>query len=196
MARPERTRKPDLTYHIYSRCIELRRLMTSAALKELMIQVLVNTQKKYTFELIAYEIMDNHFHFVIRTLPGEADISRIIQYIKARFAESYNRRNNRTGPFWNERFCDQIIEYAEKPVQYLLWLLWYLAFNPVRKGMVRNPRDSRFGSINAYLNEAYQGKIKITLHRYFLDLGSTFKQQVKEFLWYEEAYRRRLAVYF
>lgn len=196
MARPNRTCEPNLTYHVYSRCIELKRLIQSALLKEIMLGILEKTQKKYNFELIAYEIMDNHFHFIIRTLPGEADISRILQYIKSRFAETYNKRYNRKGPFWNERFCDQIIEYAEKPIQYLLWLLWYLAFNPVRKNMVRNPRESRFGSINAYLDETHAGRIKITLHSYFLQLGETFQERMRAFLWFEDAYRRRLAVYF
>ncbi len=196
MPRPVRIIEPNLTYHVYTRCIECKNMIRSGSLKELMITVLMKTQKKYTFELIAYEIMDNHFHLIIRTVPGGESISRVVQYIKARFAELFNRSMNRTGPFWNERFKDQIIEHAEKPVHYLLWLLWYLAFNPVRKNMVRNPRQSLYGSINSYLEESHPGRVRITLHRYFMDLGTSFRERVQRFLLYEEAYRRRLAVYF
>ena len=90
MARPLRKCEPNLTYHIYSRCIEKRFMIEDDSLKEMLIKIMIQTQKKYLFNLISYEIMDNHFHFIIQTVEGGATISRIMQYIKARFAERFN----------------------------------------------------------------------------------------------------------
>jgi len=196
MARPLRNCLENVTYHIMSRCIETRDLMNSDFIKEIMIEVLKLAEAKYKFKLISYVIMDNHFHFIIKTVPNEASISRIMQYIKARFAERYNKLMKRTGPVWNERFKDTIIEHSENPVVYLNWLLWYLAFNPVRKNIVADPRDYKYGSINAYLDNNYEPQVRITLHELFLNLGETVIERFKKFTYYEEAYRKRLAIIF
>jgi hypothetical protein len=119
-----------------------------------------------------------------------------MQYIKARIAEKYNRAMGRTGSFWNERFGSSVIEEAEKPEEYLLWLLWYIGYNPVRKGLSQNPRMNDIGFINCYLDASHVLPIRITRHHFFLTLGDTFEDCVKRFLYYEEAYLRRLAVYF
>jgi hypothetical protein len=104
--------------------------------------------------------------------------------------------NNRCGPFWNERFKDIVIDSAEHPHHYLLWLLWYLAFNPIRKWIKGDPRKYPYSSINSYLDENHQGPVAITLHSFFIELGNTFSERVKYFLWYEEAYRKRWAILF
>ena len=193
MARALRTIIPGGTYHVYSRCIEKKALLFSNKAAYLMEQVLIDTMEKYNFELIAYQIMDNHFHFVIRTLEGEASISRIMQYIKARYAERYNKMNNRTGPFWNERFKDQVLEFSDNPLMYLIWLICYLAYNPVVKGFVNDPRDWKRGSFNAHLDPNCKSRVKITVHEYLLALGETFEERRDILLYYEELYRRRIA---
>jgi REP element-mobilizing transposase RayT len=159
-----------------------------------MLDVLRSALEKYDFELIAYEILHNHFHFIIRTVEGGETISRIMQYIKSRFAQTFNRLNKREGAFWSERFVSKIIEKSKNPQKYFLWLLWYFGFNPVRKKMVRDPRKSRYGSINAYLDENYKSPVKITLHKYFLELGDSFRERVQKFLYYEDAHRKRISI--
>ncbi|HNQ97733.1 MAG TPA: transposase [Spirochaetota bacterium] len=196
MPRPKRIIAPGFTYHVFCRCIEKRALLQTTFASNLLVKVLAQTQEKYNYDLIAYQIMDNHFHFVIQTRENEASISTIMQYIKARFAEKYNRAKGRSGPFWNERFGDTIVEKSDRPVIYLLYLLWYLAFNPVRKSLASNPRLYPYGSIKSYLEENYESPVRISLHEYFLDLGKTFAERVKAFLYYEEAYRKRLALLF
>ncbi len=194
MPRPLRIAEPGLTYHIMSRCIENRNMMNNDYFKDLMISVMDMALNKYKFELIAYEILDNHFHFIIKTLSDGENISRIIQYIKSRFAERYNKLTNREGAFWSERFKSIVIELSKNPIVFLLWLLWYLGFNAVRKKNVKDPRNYKYGSIKVYLDELYKPPLRITQHEYFLQLGSTFKERVKRFLYYEEAYRKRLSL--
>jgi REP element-mobilizing transposase RayT len=163
--------------------------------KDILIEILDRALKKYRFKLIAYQIMDNHFHFVITTTLEGATISRIMQYIKARFAERYNKIMNISGPFWNDRFKDKIIEHSDNPQVYFCWLLWYLAYNPVRSKTTSDPRYYQYGCINCYLREDYQAPITITIHKYYINLGKSFKERLNKFLYYEEAYRKRLAIW-
>lgn len=192
MAYPGRICQPNLTYHVHSRCIDRKNLLKKSIFKELLIEIIASTQKKYNFDLIAFEIVGNHFHFVIKTLENGETISKIMQRIKSVFAKKFNKFVGRTGPFWNERFGSKIIEKAANPAFYLLYLLWYIAYNSVRKREVDNPRKYIYGSINHYLQENYQGKLKIQLHEAFIELGDSFKQRLEKFLIYEEIYKQNL----
>jgi putative transposase len=196
MTRPLRKIAQGSTHHAFSRCHGKRNLLHGKYGKKYFIEAVRECQKKYDFELIAAEIVANHIHLVIKTNVDKQTISRIMQYIKARIAEKYNRAMSTTGSFWNERFGSSIIEETDKPEEYLLWLLWYIGYNPVRKGLSRDPRKNDIGFINCYLDRNYEAPVRITLHEFFLKLGNNFKECVKKFLVYEEAYLKRLAVYF
>lgn len=157
-----------------------------------MIDVLKLALEKYDFELVGYTIMDNHFHFYIKTTKNGETISRIMQFIKSQFARRYNRMMKRIGPFWNERFVDTIIESNFDPVSFFFYELFYLAYNPVRSKITKDPRDYQFSSFNCYLDENYKSPVKITLHEYFLKLGDTFEQRVNKLLIFEDMYRKRI----
>ena len=184
------------TYHCYTRCHGKKNLFHSSHVKKYLIESIVMCQEKYIFELVAAEPVGNHIHLIIKTIEDKETISSIMQYIKARIAEKYNRSTGETGAFWNERFGSIIIEKSEDPENYLLWLLWYIGYNPVRKRLSRDPRNNYIGFINCYLTKDYITQVKITLHQYFVNLGNTFEERVKKFLQYEEAYLKRLAVLF
>lgn len=196
MSRPLRVVIQGATYHCFTRCHGKRELLKSRYGRRYFIEAVSMCQEKYYFDLVAAEIVSNHIHLVIKTVENEETISRIMQYIKARIAEKYNRGRGETGPFWNERFGSTIIEDAEDPGQYLLWLLWYIGYNPVRKGLSSNPRKNDIGFINSYLVKGHDAPVKIMLHEYFYKLGDTFDDCVKKFLEYEDIYIKRLAVYF
>jgi len=196
MSKPLREIIQGVTYHCYTRCHGKRNLFNSSYVRKYLIEAIIMCQEKYMFELIAAEPVGNHIHLIIKTVENCETISSIMQYIKARIAEKYNRSTGETGAFWNERFGSTIIEKSDDPEKYLLWLLWYIGYNPVRKGLSGDPRDNYIGFIKCYLEKNHKPLVKITLHQFFLNLGNTFEECVKNFLWYEEAYRKRLAVYF
>lgn len=185
-----------LTHHCFSRCHGKKNLLLGKYGKKYFVEAVQMCQEKYDFELVAAEIVGNHIHLVLRTLQDKETVSLIMQYIKARIAEKYNRAMNTTGAFWNERFGSTIIEEVDDPQQYLLWLLWYIGYNPVRKGLSRDPRRNDIGFINCYLIQGYETPVKIVLHSFFLKLADTFNDCVEKFLYYEDVYRKRFAVFF
>ncbi len=195
MPRKTRIQNPNLTYHVVSQCLEWRDMIEEEHFKECFLDVLRKSKEKYDYRLISYCIMPNHIHLVIHTTQNGASISRIVQYIKARFAELYNRTLKRSGPFWNGRYKDSIVQCAKDACHYLLWLLWYLAFNPVRKRMCANPLQYRYSSIRVYLEEHADCGVPIDHHDFFLQLGNTFTERVKHFVRYEEIYRKRYAIF-
>jgi len=161
-------------------------------MKDLMLNVINMALVKYEFEMIEYTIMNNHFHFYIKTHKNGETISRIMQFIKSQFARRYNRLMDRTGPFWNERFSDTIIELTENPEQTFWDVFMYIAYNPVRSKYVIDPRQYSYGSFRSYLDEKYISPVPITLHEFFRKLGNTFHERVKKLLEIEEVYCTKL----
>jgi REP-associated tyrosine transposase len=194
MGYPIREILANHTYHTMSRCHNLKNFMKSNKMKELLVEVINDALNLYNFKLISYVIIDDHFHFLIQTTSDGETISRIMQYIKSQYARKYNKIMERKGAFWNERFKSRIVELSDDPISYLNRLLWYFGYNPVKKGLVSDPREYKFGSINSYLLNDYVSEVKITLHKYYLDLGKTFKERTKKFLEYENFYLQNLSV--
>ncbi|AEH44100.1 hypothetical protein Thein_0215 [Thermodesulfatator indicus DSM 15286] len=71
------------------------------------------------------------------------NLSRYVQDIKQRFSRWYNKRVDRKGYFWADRFKSVIIETGEA----LLNCLAYIELNPVRAGIVEKPEDYRWCSL-------------------------------------------------
>jgi putative transposase len=174
--------EPNLTYHTYSRCADKLTLMKQARMKELMLKVIKMAQSKYDFELMSYAIMDNHFHFMIRTIEGGAPISSIMQFIKAQYALKFNKLMGRSGPFWNERYGDTIIEEQESPAEAFNEINCYIVNNPVKANYVIKPEKYRYSSIHFYIRGNYTPPVKLTFHEFYLLLGSTFQERAERFL--------------
>ncbi len=187
MSNKRRRREPELTYHIFSRCINKLFLMKKNRMKDLMILVLNMALEKYNFQLCNYVLMDNHFHFIIKTVNGGADISIIMQYIKSQYARRYNKLMNRTGPFWNERYSDRIIEESENPQKTFIKLIHYINNNPLNAHYVTDSKKYKYGCINFFINEDYNPPVKVSYHKYFQELGDTFKERMKKIMEFEES---------
>lgn len=188
MARQLRVIKQNVTYHCYSRCIENREILKSDFVKEIILQSIKKALLIYNFELSYIEFADNHIHIIIKTLNNEASISRIMQYIKARITELYNKSENRTGTFWNERFKSEIIEDSYHPQEKFISLIWYLSYHAVRKGRLLDPRNNPYCSINIYLENINLRNIPICIHEYFMTLGNNHSERKALFEKYEPSY--------
>lgn len=69
------------------------------------------------------------------------NISEFEKSLKQRFARWYNKRHNRRGTFWMERFKSVLVESIQSAQ---LVLSGYIDLNPVRAGIVQDPKDFRF----------------------------------------------------
>ena len=69
------------------------------------------------------------------------DLSAFVGEIKQRFSQWYNRRNDRLGPLWEDRFKSVLVQ-GESGV--LATVAAYIDLNAVRAGIVKDPRDWRW----------------------------------------------------
>jgi len=76
-----------------------------------------------------------------------SSLSEFIREIKVGFARYYNKRHNRRGYFWGDRFKSVIVDKGET----LINCLAYIDLNPLRAGIVNRPEDYRWNSLGYHL---------------------------------------------
>ena len=76
-----------------------------------------------------------------------SNLSEFVREIKVGFARYYNKRHNRRGYFWGDRFKSVIVEKGET----LINCLAYIDLNPLRAGIVNKPEDYRWNSIGYHV---------------------------------------------
>jgi hypothetical protein len=69
------------------------------------------------------------------------DLSEFMKTVKQRFSIWYNRNHQRYGTLWMERFKSVLVEGEGNPLQ---TMAAYIDLNPVRAGLVEDPKDYRF----------------------------------------------------
>jgi REP element-mobilizing transposase RayT len=69
------------------------------------------------------------------------DLSAFMKLLKQRFSQWYNARNDRKGTLWEERFRSVLVEGVGQP---LVTMAAYIDLNPVRAGLVDDPKDYRW----------------------------------------------------
>ena len=76
-----------------------------------------------------------------------SSLSEYIREIKVGFARYYNRRHNRRGYFWGDRFKSVIVDKGETLVNCLA----YIDLNPLRAGIVSRPEEYRWNSLGYHI---------------------------------------------
>jgi REP element-mobilizing transposase RayT len=72
-----------------------------------------------------------------------SNLSEFVREIKVGFTRYYNKRHNRRGYFWGDRFKSVIVEKGET----LINCLAYIDLNPLRAGLVDRPEEYRWNSL-------------------------------------------------
>ncbi len=92
------------------------------------------------YELVAYVVMPNHVHLLI--WPKIAP-ERLLKSLKGSTAREANRLLGRTGePFWQKESYDH---WVRNPGEFEK-IRAYIEANPVKAGLVQNPRDYPWSS--------------------------------------------------
>ncbi len=121
------------------------------------LEFLCDYKDRYGFRVYGYVFMGNHVHLLLET--GQAPLSRVLQGINQRFTMYFNWRHGTVGHLFQGRYkailCDRDA--------YLLSLVKYLHYNPVRAGMVKRPEEYRWSSHQAYLGLVNDGIVDTDL---------------------------------
>ena len=99
------------------------------------------------FEITAYCFMPDHLHLLTEGLSEDADLRRFVHEFKQRSAFEYKRATGQ--PLWQPRYHDHVLRDDEATKS----VAGYIIQNPVRAGLVEDPRRYPFLGSEVYAME-------------------------------------------
>ncbi len=143
MPRANRHHIPGQVWHITHRCHKKEFLLKFCRDRKRWLQWLFEAKKRYGLQILNYTATSNHIHLLV--IDGDAEvIPKSLQLVAGKTAQEFNRRKNRKGAFWEDRYHATAIETGE----HLLKCLVYIDLNMVRNGVVSHPSSWIHGGYN------------------------------------------------
>lgn len=105
---------------------------------------LKQVSQTYELELIAFVLMPNHIHLLL--LQKEANLHEAMRELFSRYARRHNKKYERKGHLFGGRYRQAVcLDEA-----YFIAVSLYIHLNPVRAGLVLQPRDYRWSSCRLF----------------------------------------------
>ncbi len=144
MARPLRIEFPGAIYHVTSRGDRREAIFEDDDDRLSFLVQVGQAMERFDAAILAYCLMDNHYHLVIHTRRG--NLSRLMQRLNGTYTQAYNRRHGQVGHLLQGRFKGILVDENA----YLLEVVRYVDLNPVRARMVRDPGNWPWSSYRAH----------------------------------------------
>lgn len=106
---------------------------------------LANIHDRFGVQTLAYCLLDNHYHLLLRTPDG--GLSEAMQHLGLVYTRHTNDRRGRDGPLFRGRYHSILVTTD----RYLVIAARYIHRNALDVAGVTNPADYRWSSYRAYL---------------------------------------------
>ena len=114
--------------------------------KDYFLSALEEKSKKLKMRILAYCIMDNHYHLILQN--SSERLSDFMKQLNAQYGIYYRKREGGKGYVFQGRYKSTLIQED----RYLDMAIVYVLLNPVRKGEVSDPYRYRWSSIHEYFS--------------------------------------------
>lgn len=148
---PRIARKNSLTtfFHIMVQGIDREYIFYKEEYIKEYQKLIIENSEPNDVKLLAYCIMNNHAHMLIKTEKTE-NMSKYMQKINTKYAKYYNKSEKRVGYVFRDRYLAESIENQKQ-----LWqCVAYIHRNPVEAGMVKNLDEYKYSTYNNYINKS------------------------------------------
>ncbi len=136
MPRAYRNYIPGQIWHITHRCHDKEPLLGFERDRQNWINWLSLARERFSLQVLNYIVTSNHIHLLVMDEEPGA-ISGSMQLVASQTAQDYNRRHNRKGAFWEDRYHATSIAGES----HLMKCLIYIDLNMVRASVVRHPAE-------------------------------------------------------
>lgn len=142
-------RRSRITYkgayhHVMNRGIKGEDIFYSNKLKDYFSKILEEKSKGLKIKLLAYCVMDNHYHLILQNSSGM--MSDFVKQLNGQYGIYYRKIEGGKGYVFQSRFKSTLIQEDA----YLDISIIYVLLNPVRAGIVDEANKYRWSSIGKY----------------------------------------------
>lgn len=169
MPRRKRNWHPAGWFHVIMRGNNRERIFRTPADMHAFLSAIDEAHNRYPFTIIAYCIMTNHYHLLIRS--PEVPLDKIMARINRRYSDYYSKKYHHVGRIYEKRYYSK---EADGPFA-LLAISSYIHRNPIdtKKPMVEHLVDYPYSSFPMYCSDDAASKswMDLDLLPTFLPVG-------------------------
>ncbi len=176
MPRRSRILSKSGIYHVMLRGNERKEIFKDVKDRIRFIDTLYEKKKLGEFIIYAYCLMNNHVHIVIK--QGKDEISRIMKRINTSYATYYNKKYERVGHVFQDRYKSEAIESE----RYLLTVIRYIHNNPVKAGICADASQFAWSSYNEYVNKSLNIMPLVEIEEVLGIYSNSKANAIKEFI--------------
>jgi len=133
-------------YHIYNRGAGKGKIFFNEGNYLYLLRLIKEYAPKFGVAVIAYCLMPNHYHFLLRQ-ETEVLLSKFMQVLFNAYVQALNIQQGRTGTLFEGRFKHKRVDTWE----YLIVLCRYIHRNPVEAGLVKKPEDWAYSNYREWI---------------------------------------------
>ncbi|MBX2836708.1 MAG: transposase [Gammaproteobacteria bacterium] len=139
MPRANRHSFPGQVWHITHRCHDKQWLLKFNKDRTRWLHWLFKARQRFRLSVLNYMVTSNHIHLLVVD-QGRHEIAKSMQLIASRTAQEFNRRKERKGAFWEDRYHATAVQTNH----HLHECMTYIDLNMVRAGAVNQPQSWRY----------------------------------------------------
>lgn len=166
---PRRPRIQDAGYvhHVICRGNDRQPIFKSSQDYQKYLEIVNLTFKLYPLKIYNYVLMDNHLHLLVEPV-NEGNLSKAMEYLSKAYAKYFNKTYDHVGHVFQARFKSFLIQTE----RYFFTCLRYIDLNPVKAGMVTDPKNYKWGGYKT-LGLGQISGVDLTQHELYQNLGTT-----------------------
>ena len=166
MVRPLRIQFENAYYHVTCRGNARQAIFSCDADYATFLDQLERSCDIYQVDILAYVLMVNHFHLLVKT--PLANLAEYMRHFNISYTSYYNHTHQKTGHLYQGRYKAFVIDADT----YLQGVSRYIHLNPVRvKGEAKLPVEEQKSSLRRYRWSSYPGYLSLRDRRSFVRVG-------------------------
>ncbi len=164
-------------YHFYNRGAHRRSIFCEEDNYIFVLRKMKHYCRKLALTLIAYCLMPNHYHWLIRQ-DGEHRAGLLPQRVFNSYTKAYNKRYDHSGTLFEGNY--KVIHVQEEA--HLLHLCRYIHANPVKDGLVARLTDWPYSNYPEWIGIREGTLVNRAFIRAYFETPDAYRRFVRDYL--------------
>jgi putative transposase len=156
MPRPLRIEVPGGLFHVATRSPARRTILRDDEDRGRLLELVRRTCRRQGWLCRGYCILSTHYHLLVTT--PKPNLAPGMQWLNGLYGTTFNERHASHGHVFGGRYASVLV----KSDAHLLLLVAYLAMNPVKAGICRDPAEWAWSSYGALLGHVPEGFMQLS----------------------------------
>ncbi|MCX5858606.1 MAG: transposase [Proteobacteria bacterium] len=137
----------NASYMVTAGAFQKEHYFQSPDIRKLICQILFDMSERFEWQLEAWAVLANHYHFIARAPKDAGTLVGFIKALHSKTAIEMRKRSGITGKIIWQNYWDTCLTYEKS----YLSRLSYVHFNPVKHGLVEKAENYPFCSAKWFM---------------------------------------------